>query len=45
MKNLYKLKNFTKYFNKFPINKHDVAKAILNERNNLKKIVKLFILK
>ena len=41
-KTFYKLKKILpKYFNKFPINKDDVAKAILNERNNLKKIVKI----
>ena len=38
----YKLKKILpKYFNKFPIKKHEVLNAILDERNNLKKIVKI----
>ncbi len=38
----YKLKKILpKYFNKFPIKKHDVLNAILDKRNNLKKIVKV----
>ena len=30
-----------KYFNSFPINKNDVSYAILDKKNNLKKIVKI----
>ncbi len=30
-----------KYFNKFPVNKHDVSRAILDKDKNLKKIVKI----
>ncbi len=38
----YKLKKILpKYFNKFPIKKHEVLNAILGKRNNLKNIVKI----
>ena len=34
-----------KYFNEFPINKRDVVTAILDKELNLKKLLKLFIMK
>ncbi len=38
----YKLnKCLPKYFNRFPINKNDVVKAILEKDHNLKKIIKI----
>ena len=38
----YKLKkSLPKYFNKFPINKDDVTRAILDNEQNLKKIIKI----
>jgi len=42
----YELKKvLPKYFNKFPIKKHDVLNAILDKKNNLEKIVKIVHLK
>ncbi len=41
-KTFHKLKkNLPKYFHKFPINKNEVTNAILANKNNLKKIVKI----
>ena len=38
----YKLKkSLPKYFNKFPVNKDDVTKAILDKEQNLKKIIEI----
>jgi len=34
-------KKLPKYIKSFPINKHEISKAILNNRNNLKKIIKV----
>ena len=31
-----------KYIHSFPINKNEITKAILSNKNNLKKIIKLF---
>ena len=41
-KTFYKLKkSLPKYFNKFPVNKDDVTKAILDKEQNLKKIIEI----
>ena len=38
----YNLKKvLPKYFTKFPVNKFEVSKAILSDKNNLKKIIKI----
>ena len=34
-------KSFTKYFKKFPIQKFEVSNAIIDKKQNLKKIVKI----
>ena len=34
-------KSLPKYFNKFPVNKNDVTKAILDKEQNLKKIIEI----